>query len=305
MTEYDFSPEAHERYMHTQQRIASWVDQTEEYRPQFGSAVAPSSQHGTPPMHSRPRHQRHHSEFERRRPSFSSSSDSSSSSSTDDSGRRLGTPGPMPAFQPMYLQHPVVDPPHSGRFHRSDPHRPHDKSSHSSHRASPPSSHFTAPSLIYGYSSGHDSSGMTSVRKDMSFVVGHLLLPLMSNLTIAPRPHHHHQLHIIYPRPRATQIPDTPCNKMYTSQPSPPVERFLPDLNINKDCKLSPFIQAQPLGRAPVHSIRTGHTPVLLWCTHSRVMGYINPLRSPRYSINACTKALARGGREAAGGVGK
>jgi len=156
--------------MHTQQRIASWVDQTEEYRPQFGSAVAPSSQHGTPPMHSRPRHQRHHSEFERRRPSFSSSSDSSSSSSTDDSGRRLGTPGPMPAFQPMYLQHPVVDPPHSGRFHRSDPHRPHDKSSHSSHRASPPSSHFTAPSLIYGYSSGHDSSGMTSVRKDMSFV---------------------------------------------------------------------------------------------------------------------------------------
>jgi hypothetical protein len=162
MTEYDFSPEAHERYMHTQQRIASWVDQTEEHRPQFGSAVAPSSQRGTPPTHSGPGHLRHHhSEFERRRPSFSSSSDSSSSSPTDDSEHRLGAPGPMPAFQPMYLQHPVADQPHSSRLHRSDSYRPHDSSSH--RHAPPRSPHFVAPSPIYGYNSGYGSSGVTNI----------------------------------------------------------------------------------------------------------------------------------------------
>ncbi|KAG6816465.1 hypothetical protein H0H87_005825 [Tephrocybe sp. NHM501043] len=37
MTEYDYSPEALERFLSTQDRIARWVVQTEEHRPQFDS----------------------------------------------------------------------------------------------------------------------------------------------------------------------------------------------------------------------------------------------------------------------------
>ncbi|KAF8641076.1 hypothetical protein AX17_000720 [Amanita inopinata Kibby_2008] len=37
MTEYDYSPEAFERHMSTQRRIARWVDQTERHRPEFGT----------------------------------------------------------------------------------------------------------------------------------------------------------------------------------------------------------------------------------------------------------------------------
>lgn len=33
MTEYDYSPDAYERYLATQQRIARWVDNTSRYRP--------------------------------------------------------------------------------------------------------------------------------------------------------------------------------------------------------------------------------------------------------------------------------
>ncbi|PFH54420.1 hypothetical protein AMATHDRAFT_6 [Amanita thiersii Skay4041] len=43
MTEYDYSPEAYERYISTQRRIARWVDQTERHRPEFstGNDVTP------------------------------------------------------------------------------------------------------------------------------------------------------------------------------------------------------------------------------------------------------------------------
>ncbi|KAF6766169.1 hypothetical protein DFP72DRAFT_8986 [Ephemerocybe angulata] len=41
MTEYDYSPEAYERYLSTQRRIANWVDRTEDCRPQFANALAP------------------------------------------------------------------------------------------------------------------------------------------------------------------------------------------------------------------------------------------------------------------------
>jgi len=46
-----------------------------------------------------------------------------------------------------------------------------------------------------------------------------------------------------------------------------------------------------------------GRIPVLPRCTHS-LMGCINPLCSPRYSISACIKTPARGGKEAGGGAG-
>ncbi|KDR84929.1 hypothetical protein GALMADRAFT_300678 [Galerina marginata CBS 339.88] len=52
MTEYDYSPEGYERFLATQNRIANWVDQTEQSRPQFehpfqpGSAAGPSMRPG-------------------------------------------------------------------------------------------------------------------------------------------------------------------------------------------------------------------------------------------------------------------
>ncbi|KAG6890849.1 hypothetical protein C0992_012488 [Termitomyces sp. T32_za158] len=39
MTEYDYSPEAYERYLATQQRISKWVATTEGYRNEFGNAL--------------------------------------------------------------------------------------------------------------------------------------------------------------------------------------------------------------------------------------------------------------------------
>ncbi|KAF8168161.1 hypothetical protein B0H34DRAFT_670402 [Crassisporium funariophilum] len=39
MTEYDYSPEAYERFMATQNRIANWVDKTEQHRPEFKDAL--------------------------------------------------------------------------------------------------------------------------------------------------------------------------------------------------------------------------------------------------------------------------
>ncbi|KAM6498057.1 hypothetical protein JOM56_006005 [Amanita muscaria] len=40
MTEYDFSPEAFDRHLATQRRIARWVDQTERHRGQFSSNIS-------------------------------------------------------------------------------------------------------------------------------------------------------------------------------------------------------------------------------------------------------------------------
>ncbi|TFK30320.1 hypothetical protein FA15DRAFT_751380 [Coprinopsis marcescibilis] len=45
MTEYDYSPEAYERYLTTQKRIANWVDKTEDHRPQFADALQPPATH--------------------------------------------------------------------------------------------------------------------------------------------------------------------------------------------------------------------------------------------------------------------
>ncbi|KAG5640566.1 hypothetical protein DXG03_008063 [Asterophora parasitica] len=40
MTEYDLSPGAYDHYLATQRRIASWVDQTEGHRPEYGNVFA-------------------------------------------------------------------------------------------------------------------------------------------------------------------------------------------------------------------------------------------------------------------------
>lgn len=193
MTEYDFSPEAYDRFMHTQQRIANWVDHTEEHRPQFGSTITPSTQLGTPPsMSPRSLHERRsYSMRERRRPSLSSSSDSASTSSTHSSTDSSNAPQPpMPAFQPMYLQHPLPDPLASNRPHHSNHQRRHTDHHYSSHDRSLPRSLSygtpvpqTAAPQIYGHNIGHSSSGGHTVLpqlKGMSLVVSHFLLVLTS-----------------------------------------------------------------------------------------------------------------------------
>ncbi|KAJ3573666.1 hypothetical protein NP233_g2288 [Leucocoprinus birnbaumii] len=52
MTEYDFSPEAYDRYIQTQHRVADWVSHTEQHRQGFESA-APGAP-GIPPVLRRP-----------------------------------------------------------------------------------------------------------------------------------------------------------------------------------------------------------------------------------------------------------
>lgn len=100
MTEYDFSPEACDRYMRTQQRIAQWVDNTEAHRSEFKldahhlydpSLLVPSQTDGYPgPMAAkrsshRPArsihdvssfHHHRHQDYHRRRSSSSTSSSS-------------------------------------------------------------------------------------------------------------------------------------------------------------------------------------------------------------------------------------
>jgi len=167
--------------MHTQQRIASWVDQTEEHRSQFGLAITPSSQQGTPPK-SPPRLRRERGPrpmHERRRPSFSSSSGSSSTSSTDSSGRSPGLAMRMPAFRPRYLQHLVANQFHSNRHYDSDAHHSNRHHGHSSHGRAPPSSssYVIAAPPIYHHNNGDGSSGVAGQKmKGMSRAVGHFLL---------------------------------------------------------------------------------------------------------------------------------
>lgn len=64
MTEYDYSPEAYDRYLATQTRIADWVDTTESHRAEFQHALnavpptAPTVKVPSPPAHARPAHAR-------------------------------------------------------------------------------------------------------------------------------------------------------------------------------------------------------------------------------------------------------
>lgn len=176
MTEYDYSPEAYERYLATQTRIANWVDKTEQHRPQFQPAV-PS---GSPPDPSmRPRHPSYDSHSKPKLPYQQQQPrqlfihpPSPESESSDDYG---DGPGPMPlpnsgmmfplqqqAFyhstQPM--GHPMISPPPmimpQPQTYMMPPHRssrPHHRSrssrSHSrSHSLHTPAYYSMAPPLV-------------------------------------------------------------------------------------------------------------------------------------------------------------
>ncbi|KAG5653394.1 hypothetical protein H0H81_000781 [Sphagnurus paluster] len=117
MTEYDYSPEGYERYLQTQNRIAQWVNQTEEHRREFTPEGEP---HSRPSLFQRlTRRRRSHSGHGHRRRRNSTSSSSSSSASLPepypDSPR---SPGPMPILtpQPIYPQ-PQTAPLISPYFH--------------------------------------------------------------------------------------------------------------------------------------------------------------------------------------------
>ena len=55
MTEYDYSPEAYERYNATQNRIANWVDKTEQHRAEFQLGDARDLPRSGPVSHPRSR----------------------------------------------------------------------------------------------------------------------------------------------------------------------------------------------------------------------------------------------------------
>ncbi|KAF9457291.1 hypothetical protein BDZ94DRAFT_254199 [Collybia nuda] len=106
MTEYDYSPEAYERYTRTQQRIAEWVDRTEEQRPHFGSADAPRTWGVASPL--------------------------LQSATKDTYANSHRSPGPMQPLRPMNVQQQSVaqqqqyQSPHKHSSHRSSHgHKPH------------------------------------------------------------------------------------------------------------------------------------------------------------------------------------
>jgi hypothetical protein len=108
MTEYDYSPEAYERFVATQNRIAKWVNDTEQHRPQFQPAVN-VAQHP---------HRLHKEHSRRRKPSLyihpPPPSDSSSSDSEDSiPPMPLSAPGMMYAAPapPRYPGPPVAHAP--------------------------------------------------------------------------------------------------------------------------------------------------------------------------------------------------
>jgi hypothetical protein len=68
MTEYDYSPAAYERYLHTQNRVSNWVSQTKAHERQYSNPFVPSAFNGI--------------EEESPRPQRSKSSGSTSSSAT-------------------------------------------------------------------------------------------------------------------------------------------------------------------------------------------------------------------------------
>lgn len=94
MTEYDYSPEAYERHLNTQRRIATWVDRTEAYRPQFASALSPPSDYI--PHHDPESRSMRPSRRLQRRSQHRSRSPSVDSVSSEEYGYGPNHPGPMP-----------------------------------------------------------------------------------------------------------------------------------------------------------------------------------------------------------------
>ena len=144
MTEYDFSPQAHQRYLANMNRIARWVDQTEHHRSEFADAAALLTPHS---MESRRRenfHQRlpplHLPPFGQSYPYHGPSRSASSSSSSDNVIYADGplSPGrmPMSMFQqpPVQAYSPMASPhtPHPLYFPHTSPRRLMSSHSHGS-----------------------------------------------------------------------------------------------------------------------------------------------------------------------------
>lgn len=176
MTEYDYSPQAYERYLATQNRIANWVDKTEQHRAEFQSANAgpqdltrsgpgPSS-HSRSKRSSPPRHHLGPSQPKQLviHPPASPSSESDSSSSDGyyegPWPAQIHQPAPGMVLPPMQ-QHPLSSPPpmmmppafvtspHRTPHHHR--HRSHDKRRSRSHHHSPTYYSVASPPLSPGY----------------------------------------------------------------------------------------------------------------------------------------------------------
>lgn len=183
MTEYDYSPQAYERHLATQNRIANWVDKTEQHRGEFQSANAgpgPQPQDLTrslggpgPASHSKlkrsssPRRHRSGPSQPKQLVVHPPPPESSSSSSSSSDGYYEG-PWPTQIHQPtsgMVLppmqQHPLSPPqpmmmapafvtsPHRVPHHHR--HRSHDRRRSRSHHHSPTYYSVASPPISPGY----------------------------------------------------------------------------------------------------------------------------------------------------------
>jgi len=102
MTEYDFSPEAYERYTATQNRIAQWVDDMEQHRPEFQHAVPSKSFPAPYDLNSRLRGSPPTSSHRRRsKPNLFINPPPASLS--EDSEDYAAIPGPMPRSAPVVM----------------------------------------------------------------------------------------------------------------------------------------------------------------------------------------------------------
>ncbi|KAH9486991.1 hypothetical protein JR316_0001057 [Psilocybe cubensis] len=168
MTEYDYSPEAYERHLATQNRIANWVQHTEQHRPQFENARSPSP----------PQRTRHH---QPPRPLYIHPPSPASDSSEGYAHR----PGPMPLSSPPIMMYP---PPPPMLIHPSYTAAPHHKPSHHRHRSphahsrshsqqSPP---YYSPPVSPGYQYPYPAGGYFVVQRAPG------PMPVMSNIPAPP-----------------------------------------------------------------------------------------------------------------------
>lgn len=169
MTEYDFSPEAYERYLATQNRIANWVDKTEQHRAEFQSvAGGPQDLSRSGPVSSsKPKRsspsppRRHHSDKPNQLVIHPPPPESDSSDSYYEG------PWPPGPFSPQYpTQQPLLSPPlmsptfitSSQRVSHHHRHRSHHhRRSHSQH--SPAYYSLVSPPLSPGYQYPYPTSG--------------------------------------------------------------------------------------------------------------------------------------------------
>ena len=181
MTEYDYSPDALERYLATQTRIARWVDETEQHRPQFQHAV----------------HQHHREPSRRHRPSqiyvqppAPPPTESSSSSSEDNlPPLPVSAPAMYPAQPQARYSAPPPPPPMMQMVYPTP-----------SPQRSPyyayPAGHHRTPSRSHTVRSSHHTSSHHS--------------PAYYNMAPSPQvspPYSHPQQFIYSPPPSATQHP--------------------------------------------------------------------------------------------------